>query len=98
MTDLSTSYMGLTLKNPIIVGSSDLTMSLERVRACEEAGAGAVVLKSLFEEQIEDDVRQARDQASFPNAHTKSRDQGFNLIVGQYLVQSSSFCVKNLPP
>lgn len=65
MADLSTTYIGLALKNPVVVGSSDLTMSVERVRECEEAGAGAVVLKSLFEEQIENEIRQARNQASY---------------------------------
>lgn len=74
MTDLSTTYMGLALKNPIIVGSSDLTMSVDRVRECEEAGAGAVVLKSLFEEQIENEIRQARNQSSFPDNHTEAHD------------------------
>jgi len=74
MTDLSTTYMGLALKNPIIVGSSDLTMSVDRVRECEEAGAGAVVLKSLFEEQIENEIRQARNQTSFPDNHTEAHD------------------------
>ena len=49
---LNTSMMGLELKNPIIVGSSSLTNSLRNVKKCEEAGASAVVLKSLFEEQI----------------------------------------------
>ena len=44
--------MGLQLKNPIIVGSSGLTNSVEKVVEIEKAGAGAVVLKSLFEEQI----------------------------------------------
>ena len=44
--------MGLKLKNPIIVGSSGLTNSVEKVAEIEKAGAGAVVLKSLFEEQI----------------------------------------------
>lgn len=44
--------MGMALKNPIIVGSSSLTNSLRNVKKCEEAGAGAVVLKSLYEEQI----------------------------------------------
>jgi dihydroorotate dehydrogenase (fumarate) len=44
--------MGLDLKNPIIVGSSGLTNSVEKVVEIEKAGAGAVVLKSLFEEQI----------------------------------------------
>jgi dihydroorotate dehydrogenase (fumarate) len=48
MTGLSTSYMGLNLRNPIVVGSSDLTGSVESVMRCEDAGAGAVVLKSLF--------------------------------------------------
>jgi dihydroorotate dehydrogenase (fumarate) len=50
--DLTTTYMGLTLKNPLIVGSSSLTGSLKRIEECAAAGAGALVLKSLFEEQI----------------------------------------------
>lgn len=52
MADLRTNYMGLDLKNPIIVGSSGLTNSVEKIVEIEKAGAGAVVLKSLFEEQI----------------------------------------------
>ncbi|MBN2717483.1 MAG: dihydroorotate dehydrogenase-like protein [Deltaproteobacteria bacterium] len=52
MTDLSTQYLGLSLENPIIVGSSGLTRSVDTIVRCEEAGAGAVVLKSVFEEQI----------------------------------------------
>src|SRR6056297_1915667 len=52
MADLSTQYMGLELKNPIIVGSSELTNKADKVKKLAEAGAGAVVLKSLFEEQI----------------------------------------------
>ena len=52
MADLSTEYMGLPLRNPLIVASSGLTKSVEGVRKCADAGAGAVVLKSLFEEQI----------------------------------------------
>lgn len=55
MADLSTRYMGMDLKNPIIIGSSRLTSTLEGVKACEGSGAGAVVLKSIFEEQIEAD-------------------------------------------
>ncbi len=51
MVDLSTKYMGLELRNPIVVGSCDLTKSLSGIKRCEEAGAGAVVLKSIFEEQ-----------------------------------------------
>ncbi len=50
--DLSTKYMGLSLKNPVVVSSSKLTDNIDNIRACAAAGASAVVLKSLFEEQI----------------------------------------------
>lgn len=50
--DLSTTYMGLALKNPFIAGSSGLSRSVKGVQNLAEAGAGAVVLKSLFQEEI----------------------------------------------
>jgi dihydroorotate dehydrogenase (fumarate) len=53
MISYETKYAGLTLKNPLIVGSSGLTNSAKRNRELEKAGAGAIVLKSLFEEQME---------------------------------------------
>ena len=56
MTDLSTRYMGLDLKNPIVVASCGLTTTLQGVQNCANSGAGAIVLKSLFEEQINVDV------------------------------------------
>jgi len=52
MANLSTRFMGLTLENPIIAGASDLTSNMDSIKHMEQAGAGAVVLKSLFEEQI----------------------------------------------
>ena len=52
MTDLSTEYLGLTLKNPLVVSASPLCQSIDNIRRMEDAGAGAVVLHSLFEEQI----------------------------------------------
>ena len=52
MADMSSRYLGMTLRNPLIVGASSLTLDLQAVKRCEEAGAGGVVLKSLFEEQI----------------------------------------------
>ncbi|TRX63546.1 dihydroorotate dehydrogenase-like protein [Carboxylicivirga sp. M1479] len=52
MPNISTTYLGLQLKSPIIAASSGLTNSLEDIKAIEKAGAGAVVLKSLFEEEI----------------------------------------------
>lgn len=53
MTSLKTEWLGLKLRNPLVVSSSSLTDSLEKLQALEEVGAGAVVLKSLFEEQLE---------------------------------------------
>lgn len=50
--DLSTTYMGLKLRNPLVASSSPLSYKAEGVRKLEEAGVGAVVMHSLFEEQI----------------------------------------------
>lgn len=52
MMDLSTKYLGLELKNPVIVGSSGLTDSVKKIIDLEKFGAGAVVIKSIFEEEI----------------------------------------------
>lgn len=52
MALLNTRYMGLELKSPLIVASGPLTKDMEGLKKCAEAGAGAVVLKSIFEEQI----------------------------------------------
>ena len=52
MVDLSTTYLGLTLKNPLIVSPSPLCEKIDNIRQMEDAGASAVVLPSLFEEQI----------------------------------------------
>jgi hypothetical protein len=52
MVDLSTEYLGMKLKNPVIAGSSGLTNSVKSIKELEENGAGAVVLKSIFEEEI----------------------------------------------
>ena len=52
MIDLSCKYLGLQLRNPIVVGSSGLTSTLENLKTISGLGAGAVVLKSIFEEQI----------------------------------------------
>ena len=50
--DLTTTYMGLALKNPIVPSSSPLSYDIDRIRSLEDAGAAAVVMHSLFEEQI----------------------------------------------
>jgi dihydroorotate dehydrogenase (fumarate) len=53
MTDLSTTYLGLKLRSPLVPSASPLSRSLDNLKRMEEAGAGAVVLHSLFEEQID---------------------------------------------
>jgi dihydroorotate dehydrogenase (fumarate) len=63
--------MGITLKNPIVIASSGLTNSVEKIKDLENAGAGAVVLKSIFEEQINNEVNHLinRDpQNQYPEA------------------------------
>jgi len=52
MTNLKTSYLGLQLKSPIVVSSTPLSESLDNVRRMEDSGAAAIVLTSLFEEQL----------------------------------------------
>ncbi len=70
MSDMKTQYAGLTLRNPLVVGSSGLTNSPERNKEFEKAGAGAIVLKSIFEEQIE---MQGNTPAQDP-AHAEATD------------------------
>jgi dihydroorotate dehydrogenase (fumarate) len=81
--DLSTTYMGLSLKNPIIVSSSKLTSKIENIKKIADAGAGAIVLKSLFEEQLLADPGKLLDQdekyfwypeaVDFINEHSKEQ-------------------------
>lgn len=53
MNNLKTSYLGIELKNPVIVGACNLSDDMKVVKKLEEAGAGAIVYKSLFEEQVQ---------------------------------------------
>ena len=64
MPDLSTTYMGLHLKNPLVAGSSGLSATVEGVRELEKCGAGAVVLKSIFEEEIAAEYQKATTDAA----------------------------------
>lgn len=77
MKKLDTTYLGLKLKNPIVVASSGLTNSVDKIKGLEEAGAAAVVLKSLFEEQINGEVTHliSKDpQNSYPEAEDYIRN------------------------
>jgi dihydroorotate dehydrogenase (fumarate) len=56
--DLTTTYLGLQLKNPLVASASPLTKKLDTARRLEEAGAAAIVMYSLFEEQITHDSRE----------------------------------------
>ncbi len=81
--DISTTYLGLKLDSPIIVGSSGLTGSVEKITAFAHHGAGAVVLKSIFEEEIyfeqEDVIKEAEangvnlDQFDYYDVHLKGQ-------------------------
>jgi dihydroorotate dehydrogenase (fumarate) len=71
MADLTTRYMGLELTNPLVVASCSLTKSVDGVAKCADAGAGAVVLKSLFEEQIQAETAQM-DEHLWLYGHTEA--------------------------
>lgn len=68
MVNLQTTFAGLTLKNPFIAASSGLTNSLSKIKELEKAGIGAVVLKSLFEEQIENHTEKLTQISDYPEA------------------------------
>ena len=53
MADLKTTYMGIPLANPLVVGACSLSKNIDSIKALEAAGAGGLVIKSLFEEQIQ---------------------------------------------
>lgn len=61
MSNLKTNYMGLELKSPIVVGANNMVTNIDSLKQMEEAGAGAVVFKSLFEEQIQLEAMQMDD-------------------------------------
>jgi dihydroorotate dehydrogenase (fumarate) len=74
MENLTTHYLGLELKNPVIIGSSGLTNSVNKIKELEKNGAGAVVLKSLFEEQI---IAEIKDSI---NADLTNYTESYDLI------------------
>lgn len=65
MENLSVDYMGMQLRSPIIAGSSGFTSKIDNLVALDKAGVGAVVLKSLFEEQISDQAAFLNEQSAF---------------------------------
>ena len=88
MANLAVTYLGLKLKNPIIIGSSGLTDSIDKVIELEKQGAGAIVLKSLFEEQIlaESAVQVDLDQSFGYDVHDYIHNYTRNHKLGDYLI------------
>ena len=73
--DLTTTYLGLPLKNPLVASASPLTRDIDNIRRLEDAGAAAVVLPSIFEEQIrheEDETERLVGKGSDSNPETMS--------------------------
>jgi dihydroorotate dehydrogenase (fumarate) len=72
MANLKTHFMGLELKNPVIVGACNLSTDLDNLKKMEEAGAAAVVLKSLFEEQIQlESLQMEREMDEYTERHAE---------------------------
>jgi dihydroorotate dehydrogenase (fumarate) len=95
MIDIRTKYAGLTLRNPLIVGSSGLTSVTDKIKEYEKFGAGAVVLKSLFEEQIEIQGDFLWKESDFPEAADYIHEYVKINLVDQYLElikKSKSIC------
>ena len=83
MTDLSTTYLGLKLRSPLVVSASPISRDLDGIRRLEEAGASAVVLYSLFEEQL-------RQEEVDLNYHLTAGTESFSESL-TYFPQASEF-------
>ena len=90
MIDLSTSFAGLSMKSPIIVSSSGLTSSVDRIKKVAAAGAGAVVIKSLFEEQINHEIGNMSAGSDYPEAGDYIRTYARENSLEEYLSLISS--------
>lgn len=85
MKSLEVRYLGLSLKNPVVVSSSGLTSSVENIKKMEDAGAAAVVLKSLFQEQLTHDAHAYEREGDYPEAHDYIMSYSLNNSVEEYL-------------
>lgn len=85
MTTLEVNYLGLKLKNPIIVSSSGLSATAEKVKTLAENGAGAIVLKSLFEEQINHEAGSLVTDDSYPESTDYIINYSKENSIGNYL-------------
>lgn len=74
MVNLETKYLGLTLKNPLVAASSGLTSSIGKIKELANAGIGAIVLKSLFEEQINNEVSSMLEKDAHNTSYPEAED------------------------
>jgi dihydroorotate dehydrogenase (fumarate) len=90
MTDLSTTYLGLRLKNPLVASASPLSKKLERARKLEEAGIAAIVMYSLFEEQI---IHESLELDHFLNRGTESFPEALSYLPdgGMYAIKPEKY-------
>ncbi|WP_167609176.1 dihydroorotate dehydrogenase-like protein [Maribellus sediminis] len=88
MANLETTYLGLKLKNPLVAASSGLTSSVEKIKELADAGIGAIVLKSIFEEQINNEITSLmknQQNTSYPEAEDYIRNYTRNNTVVHHL-------------
>ncbi|WP_340113890.1 dihydroorotate dehydrogenase-like protein [Maribellus mangrovi] len=88
MANLETTYLGLKLNNPLVAASSGLTSSVEKIKELAEAGIGAIVLKSIFEEQINNEITSLlknQQNTSYPEAEDYIRNYTRNNTVVHHL-------------
>lgn len=85
MADLKTNFAGLTLKTPLIAGSCGLTAEVEKLREIEKNGAGAVILKSVFEEQIRMDIQKMTGNSTSPEEEDYLRNYVRANTLQQYI-------------
>lgn len=88
MANLETTYLGLKLKNPLVAASSGLTSSVDKIIELADAGVGAIVLKSIFEEQINNEISSLMHNqynTSYPEAEDYIRNYTRDNTVTKHL-------------
>jgi dihydroorotate dehydrogenase (fumarate) len=90
MTDLSTTYLGLKLRNPIVASASPLSKKIDRAKTLEDAGIGAIVMFSLFEEQI---IQESLELDHYLNRGTNSYPEALSYLPdgGMYAVSPEKY-------
>ena len=80
MPDLKTTYMGIPLRSPIVVGASSVSGMLDRIKMAEQSGAGGLVIRSLFEEQIQFDALRMEESLAVGSESTPEARSYFPAI------------------